>query len=154
MEKFTNQLKMYANVIRVFFQGLPLLLNKLQEILNEVKKTIQITNPDYNIVIERLPLYYGMKLVTFGINKERNLIVQFPIFIQTYIQQQLILYQIEMVPVPIINLNKKAHLYTHLHVDRPYIALNSETIYFLKTSEIENMHKYWPWILMWGTFCS
>ena len=60
---------------------------KLQEILNEVKKAIQITNPDYNIVIQRLHLYYDMKLVTFGINEERNLLVQFPVFIQPYIQQ-------------------------------------------------------------------
>ena len=48
---------------------------KLKEILNEVKNIIQITNPDYDIIIKRLPLYYDMKLVIFGINEERNLIV-------------------------------------------------------------------------------
>ena len=48
---------------------------KLKEILNKVKKAIQITNPDYNIVIKSLHLYYDMKLVTFGISKKRNLIV-------------------------------------------------------------------------------
>ena len=57
----------------------------------------------------------------------RNLIVQFPVFVWPYIQQQLTLYQIEMVPVPIIDLNKKAQSYTHLQVTTPYIALNSET---------------------------
>ena len=67
----------------------------LQEILNEGKKAIQITNPDYDIVIKRSHLYYDMKLVTFGINEERNLIVHFPVFIQLYIQQQLILYQLK-----------------------------------------------------------
>ena len=67
---------------------------KLQKILKEVKKAIQISNPDYDIVIRWFHLYYNMKLVTFGINKERNLIVQFPVFIQPYTQQQLILYQI------------------------------------------------------------
>ena len=36
-----------------------------------------------------------MKLVTFGIDKERNLIIQFLLFIQPYMQQPLILYQIE-----------------------------------------------------------
>ena len=70
-----------------------------------------------------------MTLVTFGLNAKRNVLVQFPIFIQPYIQQQLILYQIEKVSVPIIDLNKKAHSYTHLQVDRPYISLNSETIF-------------------------
>ena len=68
-----------------------------------------------------------MKLVTFGIDKERNLTMQFPAFIQLYTQQQLILYQIETVPVPIIDQNKQAHSYLHLQIDKPYIALNSET---------------------------
>ena len=72
-------------------------------------------------------LYYDIKLVTFGIDEERNLIVQFPVFVQPYTQQPLILYQIETVPVPIIDQNKQAHSYTHLQIDRPYIALNFET---------------------------
>ena len=38
----------------------------------KLKKAIQITNPDYDIVIKRLHLYYGMKLVTFGINGEKS----------------------------------------------------------------------------------
>ena len=87
-------------------------------------------NPDYNIVIKQLYLYYDMKLVTFGIDENRNLIVQFPVFIQPYMQQQLILYQIETVPVPIIDQNKQAHSYTHLQIDGSYIALNSERYIF------------------------
>ena len=66
------------------------------------------------MVIERLHLYYDMKLVTFGIDKERNIIIQFPVFKQTYTQQLLILYQMETVPVPITDQNKQAHSYTHL----------------------------------------
>ena len=61
-------------------------------------KAIQISNPDYDIVIKRLHLYYDMKLVSLDINQERNLIVQFPVFTQPCIKQQLILYQFEMVP--------------------------------------------------------
>ena len=80
----------------------------------KLRKLFKITIPDYDIVIKTLYLYYNMKLVTFGINEERNLIVQFPIFIQPYIQQQNILYQIETVPVAIIYLNKEAQSYTHL----------------------------------------
>ena len=60
---------------------------------------IHITNID--IVIKRLHLYYDMKLVTFGIDKDRNIVVQFPVFVQPYTQKQLILYQIESVTVPI-----------------------------------------------------
>ena len=44
-----------------------------------------------------------MKLVPFGIDDERNLIVQFPVFVQPHTQQQLILYQIEMVMFSVID---------------------------------------------------
>ena len=47
------------------------------------------TNPDFDLVIDTLHLYYDMKLVTFGIDTERNLIIQFPVFIQPYTQQPL-----------------------------------------------------------------
>ena len=42
------------------------------KILGTVKKAIKITNPDYDIVIKRLHLYHNMKVVTFGINEDRN----------------------------------------------------------------------------------
>ena len=41
-----------------------------------------------------------------------------------------------MVPVPIIDLNKHAHSFTRLQVDRPYIALNSETYISLRHQEL------------------
>ena len=85
---------------------------KLQEILNSVKETLIKSNPEYDIVIKRLHLYYDMKLVTFGIDKKRNLIIQFPIFVQPYTQQPLILYQIEMAPVPTVDKNTNANSYT------------------------------------------
>ena len=78
---------------------------KLHEIIDSVKETLIKANPDYNIVIKRLHLYYDMKLVTFRVDRKRNLIIQFPIFVQPYIQQPLILYQIETVPVPIVDKN-------------------------------------------------
>ena len=68
-----------------------------------------------------------MQLVTFGIDRDRNLIVQFPIFVQPYTQQPLIFYQLETVPVPILDQNDRMHSYMHLHVEKPYIVLNSET---------------------------
>ena len=68
-----------------------------------------------------------MKLVTFGIDRKRNLIIQFPIFMQPYTQQPLILYQLETVPVPIGDKNTKANSYTELQIRKPYIALNLET---------------------------
>ena len=98
---------MYAKAIRILLKGyLPTSLlapSKLQKILGKVKNAIQTTNSDYDIVIKRLHLYYDMKLVTFGIDENRNLIVKFPVFVQPYTQQLQILYQIETVPVPNID---------------------------------------------------
>ena len=84
------------------------------------------TNPDYDIVIKRLHLYYDMKLVTFRIDRKRNLMIQFPIFVQPYTQQLLILYQLETVPIPIVDINTKADSYTQLQIKKPYLALNTE----------------------------
>ena len=129
--EFITQLCIYAAVIRVLAKGyLPISLItplKLKEILSEVKIVIRKTNPDYDLVIKRLHLYYDMKLITFGIDKERNLIIQFPVFIQPYTQQPLILYQIETVLVSITDQNIQAQSYTHLQINKPYIALTSET---------------------------
>ena len=44
-------------------------------------------------------------------NEEMNLVVQFPILIEPYAQKQLILCQIESVPVPITDFNEK--LFSH-----------------------------------------
>ena len=66
--------------------------DKLQEILTEVKNLLHITNPDYTLVLDRLHLYCDMQLITFGIDKDMNLVVQFPMFIQPYTQKPLILY--------------------------------------------------------------
>ena len=100
---------------------------KLKEILSEVKVAIRKTNPDYNLVNDRPHLYCDMKFVTFSIDKERNLIIQSPVFIQPDMHQPLIMYQIETVPVPVIDQNRQAHSYTCLQIDKPYIALSSET---------------------------
>ena len=82
-----------------------------------------------------------MKLVTFGIDNKRNLIVQFPVFVQPQNQQHLTLYQLETVPVPIIDRNENAQSYTHLQVTKPYIALNSETYISLRIQELEACKK-------------
>ena len=44
-------------------------------------------------------------------------------------------------PVPIIDQNMQAHSYTHLQVDRPYIALNSETYITNRQQELRTCKK-------------
>ena len=138
-------LKSYVSAFRILAKGyLPTILitpSKLQEILAEVTKSLQQTNPDYALVLDRLHLYYDMQLVTFGIDREMNLVIQFPVFIQPYIQKPLILYQLETVPVPILYTNMEAQSYTHLHVNKPYIASNTETYISLTQQELRSCKK-------------
>ena len=106
------------------------------------------SNKDYDLVLTRLYLYYDMKLVTFGIDNQRNLIEQFPVFVQPYTQKRLIMYQIETVLVPILDENDQAYSYMELKIEKPYIALNEETYITLCTQELKMCKKieyeyYW-----------
>ena len=94
--------------------------------LHEVKQVLLKTNKNYGLVLKGMYKYYDMKLVTFGIDQDRNLIIQFPIFVQPYTQKQLTVYQIEIIPVPILDMNKRTD-YTWIRIDKPYIALNLDT---------------------------
>ena len=138
-------MRQYSQAIRVLSKGyLPITLlspSKLNIILQKVRQTIQKRNKDYDILIKRLYLYYDMKLVTFGIDDKRNLIDQFLVFVHLHNQQHLTLYQLETVPVPIIDRTKNAQSYTHLKVTKPYIALNSETYISLRIQELEMCKK-------------
>ena len=72
--KFISQLWIYAKAFRILAKGyLPISLItplKLQEILNLVEETLTKSNPDYDIVIKILHVYYDIKLVTFGIDRK------------------------------------------------------------------------------------
>ena len=110
-EKFINELRSYLKAIWILSKGyLPITLitpSKLEEILQQVQLAITKSNQDYEIVWNRLYMYYDMKLVTFGIDSQKNLIIQFPVFVQLYTQTKLTLYQVETVPVPILDTGNK-----------------------------------------------
>ena len=145
-----TQLHTYVSAIRVLAKGyLPNVLikpAKLQEILTEIKKTLQITDPDYDLVLDRLHLYYDMPLITFSIDKDMDLIIQFPVFVQPYTQKPLILYQLETVPIPVLDKNTNAQSYTLLQTWKPYIALNSETYSSLRQQELD---RHYPNCVGW-----
>ena len=77
-----------------------------------------------------------MKLVMFGIDNQKNLIIQFPVFVQPYTQTRLTLHQVETVPVPILDTSNKAQPYTQLKIKKPYIAFNEETYISLHPQEL------------------
>ena len=139
-ERFVNQLKEYSQVIRILSKGyLPVSLLpalKLAKILHEVKQVLLKTNKNYGLVIKGMYKYFDMKLVTFGIDQDRNLIIQFPVFVQPYTQKPLTLYQVETIPAPVLDMNERADSYTWIRIDKPYIALNPDTYTSIWTEEI------------------
>ena len=139
-DRFVNQLKEYSQAIRILSKGyLPISLlppSKLVKILHEVRQVLSKTNKNYGLVIKGMYKYYDMKLVTFGIDQDRNLIIQFPVFVQPYTQKPLTLYQVETVPVLILDMNKRADSYTWIRIDKPYIALNTDTYISIHSEEL------------------
>ena len=91
-EKFINELRSYSKAVRILLKGyLPISLitpSKLEAILQQVQVAITKSNQDYEIVLNRLYLHYNMNLVTVGIDYQKNLIIQFPVFVQLYTQNK------------------------------------------------------------------
>ena len=141
-EKFINKLRSYSKAVRILSKGYLVISlitpSKLEAILQQVQAAISKSNQDYEIVLNRLCLYYDMKLVTFGIDYQKNLIIQFPVFIQPYTQSKLTLYQVEIVPVPIVDNDNNIRSYTQLKIEKPYIALNDETYIMICPEELSN----------------
>ena len=144
-ERFVNQLKEYSHAIRILSKGyLPISLlppSKLAKILQEVKQVLLKMNRNYGFVIKGMYKYYDMKLVTLSIDQNRNLIIQFPVFVQTYMQKPLTLYQIETIPVSILDMNDKADSYTWIRIDKPYIVLNPDTYMSIQMEELRTCKK-------------
>ena len=140
-----TQLCTYVSAIRILTKGyLPNTLiksDKLQVILTEVKKSLHVTNPDYTLVLYRLHLYYDMQLVTFGIDKDMNLVIQLPVFKQPYTQKPLILYQLEMVPIPIPDRNTKAQFIHTFASQKALYYPEFRNIYLLEATGIKIMQK-------------
>ena len=137
-----TQLHTYVLAIRILMKGyLPNTLikpDKLQDYSNISQKLLHINNQDYTLVLDRLHLCYDIQLITIGIDKDMNIVIQFPVVIQPYTQKPLILYQLETVPVPILDRNNEAQSYMHLQVRKPYIALNSEMHISLRQQELRS----------------
>ena len=51
------------------------------------------------------------------------------------------LYQIETIPVLILDMNEKANSYTWIRIDKPYIALNLDTYISIRIEELRACKK-------------
>ena len=82
-----------------------------------------------------------MKLLTIRIDSKKKLVIQFPLFVQPYTQQPLILHQLETVLVSVVDKNTRANTYTQLQITKPYIALNTEMYINIRQQELATCKK-------------
>ena len=129
------------NGIAIVTQGrLPRALisdNQLREILGKVDAMVKRNYPDYVLAAKHISHYRDMKMVTFSVDQQaHSLILTFPAFIKNYKQPPLSLYEVETVPVPIIDKNVKADSYSQVRIEKSYIAAGTDYYIQLRTSEL------------------
>ena len=99
-------------------------------------KLVQKENPDYVLAIRKLSDYYDMKLVTFAVDRDGDLVIVFPAFVQLFNRLPMSLYELETVKVPIFDRNSKADSYSEIQTSKPYIAFNQDYYIQLRIQEL------------------
>ena len=144
-EELVAQLTGLLRAIRTLNRGyIPIELfppSLLRNITQQALLMVRKQHPDYVSVIARATSYYDMKLVTFGLDNQDNLVVAFPIFIQDHTRSSLRLYEMETVKVPIADENLLANSYTELTLPKPYIAINRDYYIDMKIQELRMCKK-------------
>ena len=111
--------------------------NQLREILGKVDAMVKRNYPDYVLAAIHISHYRDMKMVTFAVDQQtHSQIVTFPAFIKNYKQPPLSLYEVETVPVPIIDKNVKANSYSQVRIEKSYIAAGTNYYIQLRISEL------------------
>ena len=77
-----------------------------------------------------------MKLATFGVDADGNMIVAFPVFVKDHTSKPKTLYEIETVKVPIPNHNKAADSYSEVKYSKLYLAINDDYYIQLHIQEL------------------
>ena len=67
-----------------------------------------------------------MKLSTFSVDADGNMIVVFPVFVKDHTSKPKVLYEIKTVELPIPDLNKAADSYSKVKYSKPYLAINND----------------------------
>ena len=111
--------------------------NQLREILGKVDAMVKRNYPDYVLAATHISHYRDMNMVIFAVDQQtHSLIVTFPAIIKNYKQPPLSLYEVETVPVPIIEKNVKANSYSQVRIEKSYIAAGTDYYIQLRISEL------------------
>ena len=109
----------------------------LQNITIRVMSELLKSNTGYKLAFPQIDAYYDMMVTTFSLDKDNNLIVTFPILIEPIPNKPLSLYEIETVPVPIVDMDKSADSFSEVHVSKPYIAASPIAYIQLREPELQ-----------------
>ena len=111
--------------------------NQLRDILGKVDAMVKRNYPDYVLAAKHISHYRDMKMLTFAVDQQtHSLIVTFPAFIKNYKQPALSLYEVEIVPVLILDKNTKADSYSQVRIEKSYIAAGTDYYIQLRISEL------------------
>ena len=139
-ENLINELRLLLRSIAILSRGyLPPQLfspTDIVRISQAALSMIKNKHLDYVLAIPQASSYYDMRLVTFGIDEDDRLVVCFPIFVKDFSRKSMTLYQIETVPVPILDTNEEASSYSQAVINKPYIATNNDYYIQLETEEL------------------
>ena len=94
------------------------------------------SHQNYVLVIKHLKEYYDMKLATYGVDTDGNMIIAFPMFVKDHTSQPKTLYEIETLKLPIPDLNVDADTYSEIRFSKPYIAINNNYYIQLRIQEL------------------
>ena len=139
-ENLINELRLLLRSIAILSKGyLPPQLFSPTDIVRISQAALNMVkqgHPDYVLAIPQASSYYDMRLVTFGIDEDDRLVVCFPIFVKDFSRKSMTLYQIETVPVPIVDKNLEANSYSQAILKKPYIATNADYYVQLEIEEL------------------
>ena len=140
-ELMLHHLKDLLDCIGILSTGkLPLMLfppTVLENITSNAIDMVCHTHPEYELAVGHVTEYYDMKLCTFGIGIQGNMVVAFPIFVKDHSDKPKTLYEIETVQVPIPDQNPEANSFSEVQYRKPYIAVNDDFYIQLHIQELQ-----------------
>ena len=77
-----------------------------------------------------------MKLATFSVDTDGNMVVAFPVFVKDCTSEPKTLFEIKIVKVPIPDHNKVTDNYSEVKYSRPYLVINDDYYIQLQIQEL------------------
>ena len=108
----------------------------LENITTNAIQLVHRSHPDYVLAIKPISEYYDMKLTTFGVDSDGNMIVAFPVFVKDHTSKPMTLFEIKIVKVPIPGNNKATNSYSEVRYSKPYLAIIDHFYIQLRIQEL------------------